>query len=100
MNIQKKIDHQDMYLINQPGIRAHFGEETQRAESYYLKYVNFVRANVPSTHTKLLEIGCGNGWSTLMFKKVGFDVTGLDLHAGPLEACKNDPLLKYIQGDS
>ena len=91
---------QHKYSTNDPGVRAQFGHELLKAEAYYKKYVDFVRANIPDKNANLLEIGCGSGWSTMMFKNAGFNVIGMDLHAGPLEAATVDSSLKYLQGDS
>lgn len=93
-------DTQDKYSTNNPGVRAQFGNELVKAKAYYEKYVDFVRANIPVSDGKLLEIGCGSGWSTLMFKNAGLNVTGMDLHSGPLEAAAFDSSLNYLQGDS
>lgn len=91
---------QHKYSTNDPGVRAQFGHELLKAEAYYKKYVDFVRANIPDKNANLLEIGCGSGWSTMMFKNAGLNVIGMDLHAGPLEAATVDSSLKYLQGDS
>ncbi len=91
---------QEQYSADDSEVRAHFGEDQASAENYYRRYVNFIRENVDLKNAKLLEIGCGSGWSTLMLKKSGFLVQGLDLHPGPLESNKVDPELKYSQGDS
>jgi SAM-dependent methyltransferase len=37
---------------------------------------------------KMLVPGCGNGWEVTAFAALGFDVTGLDFAAAPLEALR------------
>ena len=100
MNSKITVDVQNQYSKDDSAVRAHFGTNQEDAENYYRRYVNFIRQNVDQKNAMLLEIGCGSGWSTLMLKKVGFAVHGLDLHPGPLESNHIDPEIKYSQGDS
>ncbi len=46
-----------------------------------------------SRHLRLLDVGCGSGWSTLAFAEAGYDATGIDLNPvafepPPLERCR------------
>lgn len=91
---------QNQYSRDDLAVRSHFGKNMEEAEKYYRRYVHFICQNVDQKDAQLLEIGCGNGWSTLMLKKSGFMVHGLDLHPGPLESSQIDPEIKYSQGDS
>ncbi|MCJ8275732.1 MAG: class I SAM-dependent methyltransferase [Bdellovibrionales bacterium] len=51
----------------------------EEAEKHYRNYFNFVTSFVSSG--KLLDIGCGSGWSSYLFAQHGFETTGVDLHS-------------------
>lgn len=69
------------------------------AENTYKQYVEFVFQNTNSSTYKVLDIGCGNGWSTFLLSKKFNEVIGLDVHASAFEPETNDKL-KYIQGST
>ncbi len=54
------------------------GLNQEQATAHYLPYVEFVQAHQPSG--KLLDVGCGVGWSTAVFAHRGYDATGIDLN--------------------
>jgi SAM-dependent methyltransferase len=66
------------------GVRAVFGADAGRALAYYAPLVQFV-AGV-SASGRLLDVGCGSGWSTLAFARAGYDATGIDLNPRAFEA--------------
>jgi SAM-dependent methyltransferase len=66
------------------GVRASFGTDERRALAYYADFVRFVTGLASSG--RLLDVGCGSGWSTLAFTRAGFDATGIDLNPAAFEA--------------
>ncbi len=67
------------------------------AQKQYIKYVRFVKAFAP-TKAKLLDVGCGSGWSTYFLSKEGFLATGIDLHNDGYEPSPSERL-NFISGD-
>lgn len=74
----------DLYRNRDGGVRPGFSDR-DAASAYYARYVSFVDRHLRRSST-LLDIGCGSGWSTWMFREVGHRAFGLDLHAGRLDA--------------
>jgi len=61
---------------------------------------NFFKGDVPQT---LLDVGCGGGFLSEEFAKIGFDVTGIDpsavlLKAAREHAAENSLIIRYIKG--
>ena len=56
------------------------------ARATYADYVGFVRNCANAATGRLLDVGCGNGWSTYMFADAGFDATGVDLNPDAFQA--------------
>jgi SAM-dependent methyltransferase len=88
-----------LYQSNQEGVRPTFRNTAAEARAYYTRYVTFVDANVPCRPARILDVGCGGGWSTLLFQERGHRAEGVDLHGDALEAKAFGPELKYTQGD-
>ena len=61
-----------------------FTEES--AIAYYSRYVNYVCETSGRRDGSLLDVGCGNGWSSYCFAKKGFRATGVDLNPDRFEA--------------
>ena len=64
------------------GVRA-AGQSAAESEGLYRDYVAFVRRFVPTG--RVLDVGCGAGWSTHWFAERGFDATGIDLNPDAFE---------------
>jgi SAM-dependent methyltransferase len=73
---------QQIYAGSSDLVRARFTSLTE-AERYYQRFVDFVvqSVGVPASGRQLLDIGCGEGWTTRIFQRMGFDSVGLDLNA-------------------
>jgi len=88
-----------LYEASPVGVRPTFRDTATEARAYYARYVGFVDANVPCRPARILDVGCGSGWSTLLFHERGHQVHGVDLHGEVLEARAQAPELAYTQGD-
>ncbi|MEP7236594.1 MAG: methyltransferase domain-containing protein [Ferruginibacter sp.] len=71
-------------------------KHSQKALVSYIKHKN--------TFTRILEVGCGNGWlSAGIAKAIDAEITGLDINTYELQQAtrvfKNIPNLNFINGD-
>jgi 2-polyprenyl-3-methyl-5-hydroxy-6-metoxy-1,4-benzoquinol methylase len=89
----------DLYASDTEGVRPKFRATATEAKAYYARYVSFVDANAPCKPARILDVGCGGGWSTLMLHERGHRAEGLDLHTDALEVTDLAPELRYTQGD-
>jgi len=79
---------QDVYRDAHQGVRASFGDDLEGALDYYTPLVRFVSGVCPPSDaapTRLLDVGCGVGWSTFAFGSHGYDATGIDLNPAAFE---------------
>jgi SAM-dependent methyltransferase len=78
---------QHLYETSADSVRASFVGERQRSRDYYAPLVDFVRRVAPPgvQRGRLLDVGCGSGWSTLAFAEAGYEATGIDLNPGAFE---------------
>lgn len=71
----------------------------------YLIQLGAIMSFLPQPPARLLDLGCGTGWSSLFFAKRGYDVLGLDIaadmvrHARVLAAREELPNLRFQVGD-
>ncbi len=56
----------------------------ERAAKVYADLAAFVQVVAPPP-ARLLDVGCGCGWSTANFARLGYEVTGVDLSADAFE---------------
>src|SRR5437867_8658147 len=77
---------QHLYETADEGVRLSFGGDRARALVYYREFVEFVSGVFPAADApRLLDVGCGSGWSTFALAHEGFDATGIDLNASAFE---------------
>jgi SAM-dependent methyltransferase len=62
----------------------------------YSRYVEFVCAFAEG---RVLDIGCGSGWSTYWLAEKGFDATGLDLQSAAFEPARGGRL-RFVEGSA
>jgi len=90
---------QALYRRSTEHVRGEFASNVGQAADHYRRYVHFVLQHVPARPIRILDVGCGNGWSTWLLRQEGLDACGMDLHAGPLEAQEVDPGIPYVSAD-
>jgi SAM-dependent methyltransferase len=62
------------------GIRYAMGKPfTDRACGFYLMEVGAVMSVLPPPPARLLDVGCGTGWTSVFFARRGYDVVGVDI---------------------
>jgi SAM-dependent methyltransferase len=91
---------QRLYAELDAGVRPAFGSEAQQAREYYGRYVRFVMQHLREPSSRILDVGCGAGWSTLMLREAGHDAHGLDLHSGDRMETRAIADIPYTQGDA
>jgi SAM-dependent methyltransferase len=76
--------------------RKQFGDSLPAATEYYSSLVEFVTRVVSptngSTRRRLLDVGCGCGWSSFCFARAGYRTSGVDLNASVFEPPRNAEL--------
>ena len=92
-------DVQILYRHSADHVRGAFGGSKEQASQHYRRYVNFVLKHATKCPSRILDIGCGNGWSTWLFRQEDHEAYGTDLHAGPLEAQRIDESIPYVSAD-
>jgi ubiquinone/menaquinone biosynthesis C-methylase UbiE len=90
---------QTLYRNSTELVRGVFGSNIDGAVHYYRRYVAFVVRHLTKRPARILDVGCGNGWSTYLFRKEGHEAIGTDLPVGPLEAQTVDETLPYVAAD-
>lgn len=91
---------QELYRSSSELVRGRFGSDVAKAVEHSRRYVDFVAAHAPAPGCRVLDVGCGGGWSTWLLRQKGFQAEGMDLHSDALEARSADPALPYTQGDA
>ena len=90
---------QELYRSSTEHVRGEFEGKIDEAAHYYRRYVRFVAKHLTRPRARVLDVGCGSGWSTWLLREEGHDALGTDLHAGPLEAQKIDASIPYVPAD-
>ena len=79
---------QDLYKSGSE-TRMQFGDSLTAATEYYSSLVEFVTRVVSTTNgstpRRLLDVGCGCGWSSFCFAKAGYRTSGVDLNPSVFE---------------
>lgn len=90
---------QKLYRDSNEIVRGRFDGDVEKARAQYKKYLDFILANTPKQNSKVLDVGCGSGWTTLFLRQAGHDAHGMDLHEKQLEARAIDESIPYTPGD-
>jgi SAM-dependent methyltransferase len=87
---------QALYRASTSGVRpADLDAET--AAPRFEKYVRFVGEFVPAG-SRMLDVGCGSAWSTLLLSRSGFKAVGMDVGIKGFETPRGEPPL--VGGDA
>lgn len=93
INYLKKIDKDHIHhAVKKPFSDADCGR--------YLMEVGIIRHLLPQPPKKLLDLGCGTGWTSIFFAQCGYEVTGQDISPDMIEYAnqnKQDANLKNIE---
>lgn len=90
---------QQLYRDSKSHVRGTFEAGAQEAAEYYRRYASFVVTHLAHKPSRILDIGCGGGWSTWLMRQAGHTAFGADLHAQSPESWQVDPELPYISAD-
>ncbi len=75
---------------------------TCERRGYHLMDIGQILKLMPPPPCRLLDLGCGSGWTSRMFALSGYDVTGSDICPDMIEIAKRDgdlPCLRFIVHD-
>ena len=87
-----------MYEHSEEHVRRS-GFNEQQAQDAYLPYVEYVDYFCDLKNKSVLDVGCGNGWSSYLLSLRQAYVKGVDLHARSFEPPVSS-LLQYQQGSA
>lgn len=90
---------QQSYRDSKAHVRGTFEDNPQGAMEYYGRYATFLMNQLVNRPAKILDIGCGNGWSTLLMRREHHEAYGADLHAKAPESWQVDPEFPYVAAD-
>ena len=76
---------ESLYRSSEDIVRASFGEDQARALAFYSSLIEFIEGVQPDRSSRLLDVGCGVGWSTYAFAMEGYHATGIDLNPRAFE---------------
>jgi SAM-dependent methyltransferase len=87
---------EEFYKTSEGAVRPSFGSDRDRALEFYGELLEFVSRTAPpkagEPRDVLLDVGCGNGWSTFAFATAGYEAIGIDLNANAFEPPPTDHL--------
>lgn len=85
------------HVLNKPFSDAKCGQ--------YLMDVGLILSLLPSPPARLLDLGVGPGWTSLLFAQRGYDVVGVDLAPAMIELARENQVragvtnLQFLVGD-
>ena len=83
---------EEIYRTSAESVRARHSPESAR--DAYRRYVDFVSRWLPPG-SRILDLGCGTGWSSSLLGERGYRVVGADLNARAFDAPRG-PRLQYL----
>lgn len=64
---------------------------------FYLMQIGAIIDLLPEPPAKLLDLGCGTGWTSRFFAKIGYSVTGVDISYGAIDFANQQKLKEEIE---
>jgi len=75
--------------IGAEGVRSAYNKPYSESEcGGYLMQLGAIMSILPPPPAKLLDLGCGTGWTSCFFARRGYEVTGQDIAADMIEQAK------------
>jgi len=68
-------------------------------EGYFKSYISIIQKHLPS-RSKVLDLACGNGFSSFLLAKIGYEVTGVDISHLFIKNATINNGLSYVAGDA
>ncbi|MHB9155615.1 MAG: class I SAM-dependent methyltransferase, partial [Endomicrobiales bacterium] len=65
----------------------------------YLMEIGLIMGLLPSPPARLLDLGCGTGWTSFFFARRGYSVTGQDISADAID-CANKTKVRELLGEA
>jgi 2-polyprenyl-3-methyl-5-hydroxy-6-metoxy-1,4-benzoquinol methylase len=97
MTIDKTTDTlsqlQELYRTSPQEVRGH-SFSPAHARKCFRRYVDFVSAVAPAG-CRILDVGCGSGWSSNLLAEKGYSVAGVDLDANAFEPAETQDCRFY-----
>jgi ubiquinone/menaquinone biosynthesis C-methylase UbiE len=63
----------------------------------YLIRLGAIMNLIPPPPAKLLDIGCGTGWTSIFFAKRGYSVHGVDISEGMISAAEENKIVNNVR---
>lgn len=84
MEIKNTAELENIYRFSSENVRRS-GFDELKAEASYSNYVKYVNHFGKTDDKSILDVGCGNGWSSYFLAKNSNKVTGIDIHSDGFE---------------
>ena len=91
--ISRSMEKKSRYIDRE----RYFNELAQTSKEFYIDYIKSCKS--VESHSRILEIGCGEGGNLLPFAELGCYVTGLDLAPNKIENAKAFFAKRGAEGD-
>ena len=91
--ISRSMEKKSRYIDRE----RYFNELAQTSKEFYINYIKSCKS--AESHSRILEIGCGEGGNLLPFAELGCYVTGLDLAPNKIENAKAFFAKRGAEGD-
>lgn len=82
---------EDLYRTANAQVRPHTLDR-DRASAYYKPFIDFVIRSSADARGELLDVGCGDGWSSALLSEQGFSTTAVDLHSNDFTPAPHEHL--------
>ncbi|MDI1294803.1 MAG: class I SAM-dependent methyltransferase [bacterium] len=65
---------------------------------YNLASMGAIMALLPPPPARLLDLGCGGGWTSIFLARRGYDVTGQDIAADMVDLARDNQAIQGVEG--